>query len=131
MWWKMTNTRPTGVLEGTIWEAVEAAMKQAVAEHIAPAIAELQRQAVASGPSVPADAKTERFVSMAEMCTRLGINRTTVIRREKMGKIPKRRDIAGHHGWSSLDVDALFNMPASSPDVEANARLASRIKRQH
>jgi len=107
---------------------VDAAVKRAMAEHVVPAIVELKQQAPVTSQVV--DPKAERFVSMAEMCQRLGVNRTTVLRRERSGKIPKRRTFPdGQTGWSSLDVEAWFaGSKTLVRDDAANHERASRLR---
>jgi predicted DNA-binding transcriptional regulator AlpA len=120
-----TSLKALGALEEAISEAVNTAVKAAIAEQIAPAIAELRQRPQAE--HLPPE--VDRFVSMSEMCQRLGIHRGTVLRRERMGKLPRRQTYPdGRVGWSSLVVDSWFKRAVELPPNKArNADLAARI----
>ena len=131
----MTTKRPTGVLDDAIKAAVRDAICELMPLLMKPLAVEVARELRAPsglGEAISTAMPThERFVSMTELCTRLGINRTTALRRERVGKLPQRRTFPDSRmGWTSGDIDAWFARAASvGPDTERNAELAARIKR--
>lgn len=108
-------------------DAIHAAVQAAVAEHMAPFLKELRKVAFAEAQA-PAGKGEERFVSMVELCKRLGVNRSTILRRERVGKLPKRRTFPdGRVGWTASDIDRWFASATEGTDPERNAELAARI----
>lgn len=117
----MTTTKPSGVLE----EAIDAAVKAAVEAHVVPLINGLK-----AAPSLHSarDEPFERIISMAEMCQRLGCNRTTVMRKMRMGDIPQRRTFPdGNKGWLVSEVDAWLASGRTGEDHQANRDRVQRI----
>ncbi|OYW54232.1 MAG: hypothetical protein B7Y80_12965 [Hyphomicrobium sp. 32-62-53] len=108
-------------------DLINDAVRRAVAEHVAPLIAELKR--LPRTEPVPAPVPgAERFVSMSELCQRLGVNRSTLLRREKAGKLPARKTFPdGRVGWTASQVDDWFAQAREGTDPERNAELAARI----
>ncbi len=105
-------------------EAISAAVRNALEEHLPPILEQCFR---APSPTQPSG--TEHFVSMAKMCRMLGLNRTTVLRRERQGKIPRRLAFPdGRSGWTRTQIDAWFaTATPHTPDAEAAARLVARL----
>ena len=131
----MTTKRPTGVLDDAIKAAVRDAICELMPLHMKPLAVEVARELRATsglGEAIPtAMPAAERFVSMSELCQRLGVNRSTILRRERVSKLPRRRTFPdGRMGWTSGDIDAWFARAASvAANAEGNAALASRITR--
>lgn len=113
-------------------EAIRTAVRDALDEHLAPVLAELRSARTA----LPAEAgviaqqpRGERFVSVTELCDRLGVNRTTIARRERAGKLPRRREFPdGRLGWTASEIEAWFKR-ATEPqdDGERRAGLLGRL----
>jgi len=116
-------------LSNTLRSCVDAAVKEAVAAHLAPAMAELRRQAADAADS-PGDRGPERIVTIPELCRRLDVNRTTILRRERAGKLPRRVTFPdGRLGWSSIEIDKWFAKAAELPrDEMADAERAARLR---
>ena len=113
-------------------EAIRTAVRDALAEHLAPVLAELKKAqppAAPEAPQAPSQPRGERFVSMTELCERLGVNRTTILRRERVGKLPKRREfLDGRLGWTASQVDEWFKAAAEPEnDAQRRAMLAGRL----
>lgn len=116
------TSKPTDPLS----ELIHAAVASAVAEHISPLIAGLASKP--APPEPPAQIGGERFVSMVELCQRLGVNRSTLLRRERAGKLPTRKTFPdGRVGWTASQIDRWFAQATSGTDAERNAALAARI----
>ena len=125
----MSQTKQTtGTLESVIAEAVQRGVEAAFVERINPVLASLQQATPAAAPTA-SEPGAVRYISMTELCTRLSINRTTALRRERLGKIPARRAFPdGRLGWNSTDIDAWFASAAEAQrDPVRNADLASRL----
>ncbi len=74
----------------------------------------------------------EYRVNMAEMSKRLGgCHRTTVLRKERLGLIPKRRLFPdGEMAWLGSDVDRWFASATTGEDETARrSQLADRLSR--
>ena len=82
---KLRHYRPTGVLDDAIKAAVHDALCELMPLQMKPLAVEVARELRAASGFGEASFTTmpthERFVSMTELCTRLGINRTTAHRR--------------------------------------------------
>lgn len=80
----------------------------------------------------PADAPLAdgaRFVSVKEMSQRLGVNRSTLAKWERSGKVPKRLKFAsGRKGWTAAQVEAWFRH-ATPAEASGDNRI-DRV-RQH
>ena len=120
------TTKPAGILD----EVINQAVRDALAEHLSPLLQEVRRCLPPQYSEPTIDRCGERFVSMTELCERMGVNRTTLLRRERVGKVPRRRTFPdGRRGWSSIEIDDWFKRAALvEPDAAANAALAARIR---
>lgn len=117
-------TKPTDPLS----DLINAAVAAAVAEHVAPLIAGLASRPAQPEPLMAVQMGGERFVSMVEMVQRLGVNRSTLLRRERAGKLPKRKTFPdGRVGWTASQIDAWFKQAVEGTDPERNAARAARI----
>ncbi len=56
-------------------------------------------------PFAPASVEGERFVTMREAGKRLNCHRTTLLRMERQGRIPKRRRMSGRTGWLQSEIE--------------------------
>lgn len=103
-------------------------MAAALAEQLPPL---LDAHRPVATPATEVAPETERIVGMRELCERLGVNRTTVLRKERQGKVPRRRQFPdGQMGWLSTEIDAwLKGSPRTELSPTERARLASRIHR--
>lgn len=53
--------------------------------------------------------KADRILRPKEVCTILGISRTSLWRKEKAGELPKKKRVsAGAVGWMKSDIDRLM-----------------------
>lgn len=109
-------------------DLIEAAVKAAVAEHVVPLVADIIRQVARSDPCALPGKEAERFVSMVELAQRLGVNRSTLLRRERAGKLPMRKTFPdGRVGWTASQIDDWFKAATEGTDANRNAALAARI----
>lgn len=107
-------------------EAINAAVKAAFAEHVTPLMKELKKPTSEPPPKATVDG--ERFVSMNELGARLGVTSRTIRRRERAGKLPKRRTFPdGSVGWTASDINRWFESAIEGENQERNAELAARI----
>lgn len=109
-------------------EIIHEAVKQAVAEQIAPLLAELKRLPPTHEKPQVVPPNAERFVSMTELCQRLGVNRSTVLRRERVGKLPMRKTFPdGRVGWTATVIDEWFSRAVDGTDAKRAADLIGRL----
>lgn len=115
--------------ESPIDQAIDAAVERAVEKRVVPLIEGL-KLATPADIATP-EPKPETFVSMGDMCDRCGVNRTTILRRERAGKLPKRRKFPdGRVGWLGSEIDAWFaSAKHEERDAVLNAERAARITR--
>jgi predicted DNA-binding transcriptional regulator AlpA len=85
--------------------AIEAAVERAVAAQI-PKIVEAVKSS-AQPPPPPPNPTEDRFVRMAEVARLLGINRATVWKWERAGKLPARRRVGSAVGYLMSDIKAI------------------------
>lgn len=118
------STKPSGLLEDLINEAIASAIKQ----HVVPLIEKVTAEA---RPQPNVEPEIEHFVSMTEMCEQLKVNRTTVLRRERAGLVPKRKKFPdGRAGWLWSEIEQWFaSATDKEPDPVADAERAARIAR--
>ena len=99
---KKTRDPLTALVNDAVENALERRLDPFLAE-----LADRTKPALPASPHLPEGA--DRYVSMSEMAERLGVDRSTVNRREKAGKIPPRRRFPdGRKGWLARDIDDWF-----------------------
>lgn len=115
-------------------EAVKSAVHDALVEHLPQILREhlVPRPPTRLSQSIePALPPGDRFVSMAELCKRLGLNRTTVLRRERADKIPRRQTFPdGRSGWTASQIEEWFAAAQEhEPNHQENLARAARLER--
>ncbi|MDX2201648.1 MAG: AlpA family phage regulatory protein [Hyphomicrobiaceae bacterium] len=121
-------------------EAIAVALRDGLREHLPDLLRELVAQHVPGArvvrPPAEGDAALDsvsdgnRFIGLPEMCRRLGLTRTSVVRREQAGLIPRRLKWPdGRVGWKQADIDAWMAQVEVAPDnSKANLERMARVK---
>jgi predicted DNA-binding transcriptional regulator AlpA len=89
--------------------AIEAAVERAFDSRLPDIIAAIH----ATKPSPPVEA-ADRFLKLQEAARALGVHRTTIIRLEKKGELPRRRRVGSHSGYYASDLRAIKEGPTGT-----------------
>lgn len=129
---KKTSETTDPILKAYL-DRIEAATAQIVAAKLAPIIRDLTQATKAKSSVIdvqPAiEPPSDRFVTMTEACELLRINRTTMLRRERQGKVPRRKEFPdGRTRWLKSQWDEwIASAKEHKPDPAKSAELAARL----
>lgn len=130
----MMKSATTDPITAAIEAAVEAGIAKAIDERIVPLLIDLRESfnrpaEVPTSTDLTAVPQPDRIVSMARACEMLGVNRTTLLRRERKGQIPLRKTFpCGTVGWLKSQWDDYFARATDyQRNPEKNAERAARF----
>lgn len=84
--------------------AIEAAVSRALEAQLPSIIDALKQSIEATKSEEPVQDNPDRFVKLSEACSILGVHKTTILRQEKLGKLPKRRRVGEASGYLMSDL---------------------------
>jgi excisionase family DNA binding protein len=87
----------SAAIEHAVERALERTLPALIKANLPPPV---QPQAI-----TPAPIEGERFVTMREASKRLNCHRTTLLRMERQGRMPKRRRMSGRTGWLQSEIE--------------------------
>lgn len=95
----------TDLITNAIEDAVERTLERMLPKLIREAMPEQKNPAPQPRPVLDG----ERFYSIKAVAERLDVSRSTVLRWEREGKMPKRRTLpSGRTGWLSSDIEGFL-----------------------
>ena len=89
--------------------AIDAAVERAIEAQI-PSIVEALKQSIeaAATPPTPFSDEPDRFIKLTEASKILGMHKTTILRQEAKGTLPKRRRVGEITGYLQSDLDKIM-----------------------
>lgn len=126
------SKRPASALD----EAVKVAVRDGLREYLPEILPKLIADVPAVVPSArePILLDGPRYVGISEMCKRLSLGRSAVLRRERMGVLPKRRRWPDNRlGWDASDLAewaAQSTLGVGAEGAEPSRLRTARLRKQ-